>query len=191
MFAVFGLGNPGVKYLMTRHNAGFMVADKISEEFRSPLRYAECQATTGKINRICGEKFLLCKPITFMNLSGESVRNVINKYHLELDQVIVVHDDLDLPIGSIRVKKGGGSGGHNGIKSITQCLKTPEYIRVRIGIDRPVSSESTIDYVLENFLRSEYKSVKESIETAMFAVLDIIDSGFIFTANKFNKRIAN
>ncbi|MCK5848444.1 MAG: aminoacyl-tRNA hydrolase [Caldisericia bacterium] len=191
MFAVFGLGNPGVKYLMTRHNAGFMVADKISEEFRSPLRYAECQAMTGKINRICGENFLLCKPITFMNLSGESIRNVMNKYHLELDQIIVIHDDLDLPIGSIRVKKGGGSGGHNGIKSITQYLKTPEYLRVRIGIDRPVSSESTVDYVLDNFLRSEHKSLKESIETAMFAVLDIIDSGFIFSANKFNKRIPN
>ncbi len=186
MFAVFGLGNPGTEYLMNRHNVGFMVADKMASDMRIALKKLECKAIIGKGNRISGEDFLLCKPMTFMNSSGESVKAVLEKYQLLPSQCIVVHDDLDLPFGLVRIKQTGGSGGHNGIKSITRILGTPDYIRIKIGIDRPSNRESVIDYVLSDFTKREQKEIFVSLETAIFAILDVIDYGYIHTANKYN-----
>jgi PTH1 family peptidyl-tRNA hydrolase len=188
MFAVFGLGNPGSKYLMNRHNVGYMVVDKMADDFRTSLRRLECHTLLGQIKRITGEDFTICKPIVYMNESGISVNGIRQKYHLALDQIIVVQDDLDLPLGTVRIKLGGGAGGHNGIRSIVKHLGDPTFIRVKIGIDRPYDKDLVVDYVLSDFTKREQQVIRESLETAIFAVLDCIDYGYLKAANKYNQK---
>jgi len=188
MFAVFGLGNPGTKYLMNRHNVGYMVIDKMVQEFKTPMKKLECQTIVGHLNRISGEDFLICKPLSYMNDSGTSVRGIKAKYNLDLEKIIVIQDDLDLPLGEVRLKQGGGAGGHNGIRSVTKCLGDPNYLRIKIGIDHPGDSSQVIDYVLNDFNRREQVCIQKSLETALFACLDCIDYGFLKAANKYNQK---
>lgn len=188
MFAVFGLGNPGTKYLMNRHNVGYMVIDKMVQDFRSSLRKLDCYTNFGQLKRISGEDFFICKPMVFMNESGISVKSFCSKYDIDQEHLIVVQDDLDLPLGDVRVKLGGGTGGHNGIRSITNSLQDSTFIRVKIGIDRPFDKDQVVEYVLSDFSKSEQKIVQQALETAMFAVLDVIDYGFLKAANKYNQK---
>lgn len=162
MILLVGLGNPGSEYAKTRHNIGFMAADECArrylfEPFREKFKGLLSQAV------IQNEKVLLLKPQTYMNLSGESVRAVCDFYKIPSEKVIVFHDDMDLPVGKIKVKVGGGAGGHNGIKSIDSHLGN-QYTRVRIGISKPALKEQVVDFVLSNFTAAERQVLDERIE---------------------------
>ncbi len=156
MILLVGLGNPGREYDQTRHNIGFMAVDTFIRRHSFGAFKSKCKGelAEGEINR---EKVFILKPSTYMNLSGESVVAVCRFYKIPLENVIVFHDDMDLPIGKVKVKKGGGSGGHNGIKSIDAHLGA-NYTRVRIGISKPVLKEQVIDFVLSKF-RPEEKEI--------------------------------
>lgn len=145
-----GLGNPGSQYENTRHNIGFKVIDKLVDHFSA--RDISKTSFQGKLYRSASTLFL--KPTTFMNLSGRSVQPVKHFFKVELEDIIVIHDDIDLPFGAVRFKKGGGHGGHNGLRSLDEYL-TKEYIRVRIGVGKPEHKSQVADYVLHDFFQEE------------------------------------
>jgi len=153
-----GLGNPGSQYENTRHNIGFKVIDKLVDDFAA--RDISKTSFQGKLNRASSSLFL--KPTTFMNLSGKSLQAVKHFYKVELDEIIVIHDDIDLPFGAVRFKKGGGHGGHNGLKSIDAYI-TKEYLRVRVGVGKPEHKSQVSDYVLHDFSDEEAKSLDKLI----------------------------
>lgn len=170
MYLVVGLGNPGKEYANTRHNAGFMAADEISRRFSFSTFREKFDGLVAEGN-IGGEKVLLLKPQTYMNLSGNSVVKAALFYKILPQNVIVIHDDMDLKLGQIKAKCGGSSGGHNGIKSIDSQI-SPNYNRIRIGVGHPEHQQNqVIDYVLSSFGREEKEILNQSIDT----VADLID----------------
>lgn len=170
MYLVVGLGNPGKEYANTRHNAGFMAADEISRRFSFSAFREKFDGLVAEGN-IGGEKVLLLKPQTYMNLSGNSVVKAAFFYKILPQNVIVIHDDMDLKLGQIKAKCGGSSGGHNGIKSIDSQI-SPNYNRIRIGVGHPEHQQNqVIDYVLSSFGREEKEILNQSIDT----VADLID----------------
>jgi len=152
MILFVGLGNPGSQYENTRHNIGFRVIDKLVDD--SIARDISKTSFHGKLNRASNSLFL--KPTTFMNLSGKSVQPVKNFFKIDLEDIIVIHDDIDLPFGAVRFKKGGGHGGHNGLRSLDTHI-TKEYLRVRVGVGKPEHKSQVSDYVLHDFSEEEYK----------------------------------
>ncbi len=153
-----GLGNPGSQYEETRHNIGFKVIDKLVDDFNA--RDISKTSFHGKLFRSSNSFFL--KPTTYMNLSGKSVQAVKNFFKIELEDVIVIHDDIDLPFGAVRFKRGGGHGGHNGLKSLDAAI-TKEYLRVRVGVGKPEHKSQVADYVLGNFLLEEQNVLNKLI----------------------------
>lgn len=188
MFVIAGLGNPGTEYDNTRHNIGYMVIDQMAGIYRSKVRTVQCQALTANINRIAGEPFLLAKPYTFMNLSGDSLAPLLKKLQVTPDKLIVVHDDLDLDCGIVRIKSDGSTAGHKGLKSIADRLGTMNFFRLRLGIGRPYDREDVVDYVLSRFRSGEKALLEEALDTACKMVLDFMDYGFAFTANKYHRK---
>lgn len=183
MWLVAGLGNPGEAYLKTRHNIGFMVIDALSDRFSIPLKQKKnVEYVRGFIEE---KEVLLLKPLTFMNRSGTAVREAI-KQHEDTGNLIVIHDELDLDPGIIRIKKGGSSGGHRGIESIIETLGTKDFLRLRIGIGRSQRVPPEV-YVLKNFSKSEAKMVKESIDTAVNALIAVISKGLSYAQNEFHR----
>ena len=178
MYLIVGLGNPGKEYERTRHNLGFLVIDKLAEEERIVVGSRECRSLIGR-GEIEGQPVKVIKPQTFMNLSGEAVSCLAAKHHLVLpaDRLIVLSDDLALPIGRIRIRERGSAGGHNGLKSIIAALGSNEFTRLRMGIqpDHPISDSKR--FVLDTFARSELETVDEMIERAAKAVRTIIRDG--------------
>ena len=162
MFLICALGNPGKKYSRTRHNIGFKLADKIIKYFNFSLIKND-KTKMIYLGNINNYKILILKPLTFMNLSGKAVIETINFYKIKKDKVFVIHDDLDLKLAKIRIKKGGGNGGHNGLSSIDEYVGK-EYNRVRIGIDRPINKNQVSDYVLNDFTSSEEKILDKKLE---------------------------
>lgn len=161
MWLVVGLGNPGTEYAHTRHNIGFMAADELVRRytftpFRTKMKGQIAQGT------VDGEKVILLKPETFMNLSGEAVQAVCAFYRIGPDHIIVIHDDMDLPVGKVRVKRGGSAGGHNGLKNIDSKIG-PEYMRVRIGIGRPDNKGQIVDWVLTTFNKTDKAIIDETL----------------------------
>lgn len=150
---IVGLGNPGSKYLWTRHNAGFMVLDRLARHAGIAVTRKSFTGLYGE-GALQGERLLLLKPQTFMNLSGRSVAEAIRFHKLSLQDLIVIHDDLDIPFGRVKLKEGGGHAGHNGLRSLLQELGGGQFVRVRVGIGRPVHGDPA-DYVLGNFSRDE------------------------------------
>lgn len=187
MFLVVGLGNPGAKYQSHRHNVGFMVVDRLAERHgRDPFRDKfQGQFARAALPDNAGEYGLL-KPLTFMNLSGQSVQKALAFFKVQLAQLIIVHDELDLPFGTVRVKLGGGSAGHNGIKSITQCCGGPDYIRVRVGIGKPRSG-AVEHYVLSDFSRDECLDLPTVIDSASLAASDSMVRGVQAAMNLHNQ----
>ncbi|MGL4336959.1 MAG: aminoacyl-tRNA hydrolase [Turicibacter sp.] len=163
-----GLGNPGSKYERTRHNAGFLVIDELSKKWNIEL--SEEKKFKGLVGRgmVNGEKVILLKPTTFMNLSGESVRAVMDFYEIDLDDMVVIYDDLDLPQGKIRLRLKGSAGGHNGIKSIIAHTKTQEFKRIKVGIDRHPKIP-VVDYVLGRFTEDELAMVMQAVDLSVKA----------------------
>ncbi|MGM0501102.1 MAG: aminoacyl-tRNA hydrolase [Bacillota bacterium] len=184
MKLVVGLGNPGSKYKDTRHNAGFMVVDRLADKYNFRLSKEEKKALVAK-ERIKGEKIILAKPQTFMNNSGQAVQQLANYYKIEPKDVVVVYDDLDLDAGQLKIKPKGGHGGHNGVKSIINCLGAKNFSRVRIGIGRP-EYRTVTDYVLSKFSREEKKEVEDALEKGAKAVELFIAGKLNQAMNKYN-----
>jgi peptidyl-tRNA hydrolase, PTH1 family len=182
---IVGLGNPGKEYEFTRHNVGFMVIDELSSRLDIPLDRTKFKGLYG-IGHVLGEKVILLKPLTYMNLSGECIRPLMDYYDINIDDMIVIYDDLDLPTGKIRLRAKGSSGGHNGIKSTIQHLGTQDFKRIRIGIDRPEAGMSVPDYVLSKFREEEMPDIKEAVKKSADACEKWLNSPFLQVMNEFN-----
>ncbi len=180
MKLIVGLGNPEKKYQYTRHNFGFLVLEQISQNW-TEKKQLFCQ-----INKT--EKRLLCRPLTYMNSSGQAVKAVCSYYKIATNDVIVVHDDLDLPFGQIKTGIFSGSAGHNGIKSIQEAIGK-NFIRVRLGIGKPQKPQQDIaSYVLENFSNSELKCLNKQLDLAVEIITDLLTQDLNKVQNKFNKK---
>ncbi len=176
MYIVAGLGNPGAKYANTRHNVGFDVIDFLSAEYRIPVQRIRFKAVTGE-GMIQGEKVVLVKPQTFMNLSGESIRDIMHFFRLPPANLIVIYDDIDLDVGKLRIRASGSAGTHNGMRNILLRLGTEQFPRLRIGVGRPPAGWKLADYVLSRFTDIERPKVNETIERAALAATAIVRAG--------------
>lgn len=185
IFLIIGLGNPGSKYENTRHNVGFHTIDYLSQKHNIKLSKIGFKAVYGE-GTIDGTRVILLKPQTFMNLSGESVRDIVSWYKLPLEHVIVIYDDIDLELGKIRVRQKGSSGTHNGMKSIIYQLQADNFPRIRIGIGRPPEKWDLADYVLSKFSKEDWEIIFKSIEKAAEAAIMITKSGPEKAMNCFN-----
>lgn len=174
---VVGLGNPGEEYAATRHNVGQMVAAELARRGSTALSVNKKTRTRLATTRIAGQPVVIATPMSYMNLSGGPV-SALAKYHsVTPDQVLVIHDELDLPFGTVRLKLGGGSAGHNGLKDITKALGTPEYVRVRVGIGRPPGRQDAASFVLKPFSAAERKELDLLIADAADAVEAVLEEG--------------
>ncbi|MCL5962032.1 MAG: aminoacyl-tRNA hydrolase [Chloroflexi bacterium] len=181
---IVGLGNPGGKYARTRHNVGFMSADAIAHRFSFPSwrRLFKAQVSEGTV---AGKRVVLAKPQTFMNLSGEAVRSLLGWYKLDPRHLLAIYDDMDLPLGTIRIRERGSAGGHKGVQSIIQWTKTQEFPRLRIGIARP-GREGAADYVLSTFAPDEKPVIEDVISRCVEAVETILSEGIATAMNRYN-----
>jgi PTH1 family peptidyl-tRNA hydrolase len=183
---VVGLGNPGPEYERTRHNVGFLVADVLAERVGGRFAVHKKSGADLLQARLDGRQILIAKPRTYMNLSGRPVAALAKFFSVPVDQVIVVHDELDLPFGTLKLKQGGGEGGHNGLRSISQALTTKEYLRTRIGIGRPPGRQDPADYVLKPFAAPERKEVPVIVEQAADAVELLLKVGLEAAQNSLH-----
>ncbi len=187
MFLVVGLGNPGRQYQGNRHNVGFRVVEQLAARAGGSSPRDKYGAELYEI-ALGAERVILCKPMEFMNVSGQAVRQVAGFHKIPAARTIVVHDELDVPFGRLKLGAGGGAGGHNGIRSIIADLGTPEFARVRFGVDRPPPNWQGADYVLANFTGAEQKELPALIDLAADAVEDIVARGIGPAMNKFNTK---
>ncbi|MCB9481084.1 MAG: aminoacyl-tRNA hydrolase [Desulfobacteraceae bacterium] len=186
VWLVAGLGNPGSAYEGNRHNAGFMLIDKLSSLTGIDLDKKKFNGIFGKGKRKNNDIILL-KPFSYMNRSGFPVRDISQYFNVDSSRIIVVYDDLDLPPGKIRIRKQGGAGGHNGVKSIIENLGTDNFGRIKIGIGRPERREQVTSYVLHDFDKDEIEVIENGIEKAAKAAEEIILNGYTACMNNFNK----
>jgi len=186
MTFIVGLGNPGREYRITRHNTGFIVIDRFAQDHSFKLTKRKFYSRIG-IGTIFGTKVILAKPLTFMNLSGESVAPLIGFYSLRISDLIVVHDDLDLSFGRIRIKVGGGDAGHQGLRSIIDSLGTNDFIRIRVGIGRPPEGTTATAYVLNEFNPDERKEFENIAVRASEALEKILKYGVSRAMTEFNR----
>jgi len=185
---IAGLGNPGIRYRMNRHNAGFMVLDRLAllQDISIDQNLFEARVGRGKIE---GTPVLLVEPQTYMNLSGIAIGKLLNYFRIEVEDIIVVHDDLDLPFRTLRLKAGGGHGGHKGLISIVDHLGTKDFLRVRFGIGRPARKTMVEGYVLEPFPPEEMDDLPEMIRKAAEAVTDIVTIGIRSAIQKHHANV--
>ena len=183
MFLIVGLGNPGKEYEDTRHNIGFKVVDNIAKKYNIEINRQKFKGTYGE-GFIEGEKVILLKPSTYMNLSGESVREVVNFYNIDNDDILVIYDDISLEIGSLRIREKGSAGGHNGIKSIIAHLSSEVFSRIKVGVGQP--GGDLIKHVLGKFTKEETAVLSETIDVAIKATAEIIKSDAKTAMNQFN-----
>jgi PTH1 family peptidyl-tRNA hydrolase len=185
---VVGLGNPGPEYAATRHNAGFGVVDLLAERLGGRFRAHRGRAAVleGRVGPLPGVPVVLAKPTCFMNLSGGPVAALRDYFRVPTERLVVVHDDLDLPFAAVRLKRGGGAGGHNGLRSVTQSLGTPDYLRVRVGIGRPPGRQDPADFVLRPFTAAERRDVPLLLDRAADAVEALLGQGLEAAQNTFH-----
>ena len=190
MHLIVGLGNPGAEYAKTRHNAGFILVDRLAELWRAGwTRERKFAARVAKAERH-GQKVLLCEPQTFMNLSGEAVGALVKYYQLPLAKILVVVDDADLPLGEIRLRPGGGTGGHHGLESVTQHLGSREYARLRIGIGRQYEARQITGHVLGMFSADEHALLEKILERAAGQLECWLSAGLQKAMSQFNGAIS-
>ncbi|WP_071458813.1 aminoacyl-tRNA hydrolase [Bacillus massilinigeriensis] len=187
MKLIVGLGNPGKQYERTRHNIGFEVVDEVSRRFNIPLNQAKFKGVFGA-GILNGEKVILLKPLTYMNLSGESIRPLMDYYDIPPEDLLVIYDDLDLPTGRIRLREKGGAGGHNGIKSTIAHVGTQEFKRIRVGISRPQNGMAVVDYVLGRFTPEEQAGMQEAAKKSAKACELWLNEPFLKVMNEFNQQ---
>ena len=184
-YLIVGLGNPSREYTQTRHNIGFMLIDRLTVRLNARGMKVQSKAIVITAQHE-GQKLILAKPQTFMNLSGQSVQGLVHFYKLPLDHVLIAHDDIDLPFCTIRMRPGGGAGGQKGVKSTIDQLGTPEIARLRLGIDRPPGRMDAAAYVLQEFSQKELLLVSETLDRAADAALTWVTDGLNAAMNKFN-----
>ncbi|MDT5042217.1 MAG: peptidyl-tRNA hydrolase, family [Actinoplanes sp.] len=185
---VVGLGNPGKQYAGNRHNVGFLVTDLLASRIGAKFGRAKrvhAEVAEGRLG-FGGPKLILVKPLTFMNLSGGPVVALAQFFKVPVEQVIAVHDELDVPFGQVRVKRGGGEGGHNGLRSMSTSLSTKEYARVRFGIGRPPGRQEPADYVLSDFAGAERKELDFLVDRAADVVEAVVLEGVEWAQNKYH-----
>lgn len=183
---VVGLGNPGEKYENTRHNVGFLTVDELAERARVPVQKLKHRALTNTLE-VGGVKVLLMKPVTYMNLSGEAVRQAVDFYKIPPERVLVVSDDTALAVGRLRIRKGGSAGGHNGLKNIIQHLGTDQFPRVRVGVgEKPHPDYDMADWVLGKFQGEDKKAIDGAVKRAADAVECLLKEGPDRAMNRFN-----
>lgn len=187
MYLIVGLGNPESDYSKTRHNMGFNVINKIANKYTIDVNKSKFKALFGT-GIIEGEKVVLLKPQTFMNLSGESVIEAMNFYKITPDELIVIYDDFDTESGAIRIRKTGSAGSHNGMKSVINSINTENFCRIRVGIGKPQNKTDMITYVIGHVPEEEMKVLDKGTSIAQDAVIEIIKNGAEMAMNKFNKR---
>lgn len=189
MFVIAGLGNPRKEYDNTRHNIGFALIDTLADQYNISVMDVKQKALTGK-GMINGQKVILVKPLTFMNLSGESIRLITDYYKIDVSmELIVVSDDISLPPGQIRVRKKGSAGGHNGLKNIIQHLGSEEFQRIRIGVGEKPEGYDLADYVLGHFSKEEQPLMREGMKKAAEAVAMMLDGNVDGAMNEFNRKV--
>jgi PTH1 family peptidyl-tRNA hydrolase len=185
---VVGLGNPGKEYAANRHNVGFLVADLLASRIGAKFgrsKRSHADVAEGRLG-FGGPKLILVKPLTYMNLSGAPVSQLAQFFKVPLENVIAVHDELDVPFGQVRVKRGGGEGGHNGLRSMSKSLATKEYARVRFGIGRPPGRQDPADYVLSDFGAVERKELDFLVDRAADVVEAVVTEGVEWAQNKYH-----
>ena len=183
---IVGLGNPGEKYENTRHNVGFQVVDELAERQRAPIQKLKFKALTNLLT-ISGEKVLVMKPVTYMNLSGEAVRPAADFYKIPPEHILVISDDTALDPGRLRIRKGGSAGGHNGLKSIIQLLGTDQFPRLRVGVgQKPHPDYDLADWVLGKFQGEDKKAMDAAIQRAADGVECLLKEGLDRAMNRFN-----
>ena len=186
MKLIVGLGNPGKQYDQTRHNIGFTVIDELAKRFHIALDQAKFKGLYGS-TVMNGERIFLLKPLTYMNLSGESIGPFMDYFQIDLDDLLVIYDDLDLPVGKIRLRQKGSAGGHNGIKSAIAHLGTQQFNRIRVGINRPSNGMAITDYVLGRFLNDEQEMIKKAVDQSSDACEEWIKTPFLQVMNIYNQ----
>ena len=190
MKLIVGLGNPGIEYQFTPHNAGFLAVDRIAERSGVQMANRRCKALTASA-RLAGHEVILAKPETFMNLSGNSVAALLEEYGLSAGDMIVLYDDLALPLGTIRIRERGSSGGHNGVKSISGVLGAEEWLRIRIGVGKQTPAGEPVnaggkDYLLSPMRKRELAELDEVLDRAAQAVEAVLGRGALAAMNEFN-----
>ena len=180
-----GLGNPGAEYAHTKHNVGFMLVDVLAEKLGAASWKEDFFSALTEV-RIGGEKVFLVKPLTYMNNSGEALGPMLSYYKLDVDDLVVVHDDMDIPAGMVRIRRKGSSGGHNGIKSIIAHVGSEDFARVRIGIGRPPAGWTVIHHVLAPFSTEDAPKIRAAIDYLLPAVESIVTDGVDFAMNRYN-----
>jgi PTH1 family peptidyl-tRNA hydrolase len=191
MYLIFGLGNPGSRYQFTRHNIGFMVLEKIAAQWEVELKQKSFDALWNR-GKVAGLNVLLAMPQTYMNLSGNAARKLLAYFKMDISNLIVIHDDLDLPFGKLRLKTGGGDAGHKGLKSIITCLGSAEFMRIRMGIGKPSDRTPVEDYVLQRFDSGETDLLQQIVQLASEAATEIVLSGMQTAMVKYHtKNISN
>jgi PTH1 family peptidyl-tRNA hydrolase len=187
-YIIVGLGNPGPRYHHNRHNVGFMIVDALADAANIPIRRVEFRALIGK-GEFLDERLILAKPQTFMNNSGQAVGALVRFYKIPLNQLLVVHDDLDLPYGTLRLRPQGGAGGQRGMGSIMAKLNTQDFARLRVGIGRPPGRMDPSDYVLHDFDPPEEEMLPELLSSAVNAIRMFLQDGIERAMNKFNGQV--
>ena len=185
MILIIGLGNPGEEYGQTRHNIGFIILNKFSEETGILAQISKFNSILVK-SEYAGKALLCVKPYTFMNNSGSAVLKVIKHFEGKIESTIIIHDDLDIEFGEIKFKSGGGTGGHNGLESIVKKLGRSDFDRLRFGIGRPHGRKDPADFVLSKFKRSEIRELDSIISISVEALEDYVENGINYAMNKYN-----
>ena len=186
MYIIVGLGNPGKKYANTRHNLGYITVDRLAEKTGIKIEKFKFKSLVGE-GIIADQKVLLLKPETFMNNSGEAVREVADFYKIEPENLLVIYDDIDLPLGNVRIRQSGSAGTHNGMRSVVYQLNDDQFPRIRIGIGRDEEVD-LVNYVTGPFTKEEVKPLEEAVDKAVEAILCYLEEGIEPTMNKFNQR---
>ena len=185
MYLIVGLGNPEEEYKNTRHNMGFDTINKLANDYNIEMNKQKFKAIYG-IGTIEGEKVILLKPQTYMNLSGESIIEWVSFYKLAMDKLIIVYDDIDVEPATIKIRKKGSAGSHNGMKSVIQSLNTENFTRIRVGIGKPEYKGDMINYVIGKLPKEEYEELQKGTELAKKAIVEILANGVDIAMNKFN-----
>lgn len=185
MKMVIGLGNPGKQYENTRHNIGFQVIDELADRLGATSMQSKFNGMYTVIHRPEG-KVMLVKPLTYMNLSGECVRPLMDYYDVDVEDIIVLYDDLDFPPGELKLRQKGSAGGHNGMKSLIQHLGTDQFKRIRLGIGRPTNGMKIADYVLSNFSKEETTEIQAMVDKSTDACIEWLQTSFLEVMNQYN-----
>ncbi len=187
-FLIVGLGNPGAEFRHNRHNVGFMLLDCLADRLGESFSRLESNSLLTKA-KYQDKRLLLAKPQTFMNLSGQAVSRLVKYYKIPLESLLIVYDDVDLPLESIRIRPNGGAGGHKGVASIIERLGTNEFPRLRLGIGRPSGRKNAAAHVLQNFTKEENVFLEVTLERAVDAVLVFVSAGLETAMNKYNETV--